>query len=761
MKNMDPTQRRTGANILKFLALMLVFTLIARGASGATLARVSLTSPARGDIVDFIRSSATVAATDFIEITAPDGLSIKEIIATVGRNVEPGEPIAAFYLHELEEKLIRETASLNNMRHDLDRLLRGETIDPSTLESSQRSLRRAQEDYNITVTQGEEDIANATFELEQLLNELEEEGAKLQTSIIRNHQRILEDYYAILAQNQAEIDTAQRDLNELLSQTADAIDDTALQNALRAYQRAREDFEAATARDQADITAAQEYLEELRSLTGSVPAIDNARRTLDRIREDYNTARQTNQNNVDTARNAIYTAWNALSIAQGTGDYAAIADALAEIERTEAAFTAAENAMEVNMRTVSRALEDAQHSYNQARQTHATTTQTDIERAETALEDAISRAENNQHAAARNFEDLQGNITQAQRNLDNAAQNQSEQLQNQIDAARNALETANSRAEERHFAITRQLEDATYALYAEFERANNAAEQATRAANSDIERAQREVQNAITRAETNRRTASRQIEDLVASLRAAERNHQNNIQQNVDTTVLNAIIASTLELDIADQETAIETLHQLIYNGGVLYAQTAGLVYRIQTSGITGSSTPIATLQDTAGGFNATITISAREAERLTIGGETTVTTGAGNMFFTPTTTAFVSAISQPCENDTVTVTLTLPRGDWTINQRIDAEVLLSRANYDFALPISALRSDDRGYFLYVVEHQSTVLGVQNVAMRVNVNIIAQDNNMVSVSGAIGRSCQVIAGSDRPVSEGARVRVEP
>jgi hypothetical protein len=275
-----------------------------------------------------------------------------------------------------------------------------------------------------------------------------------------------------------------------------------------------------------------------------------------------------------------------------------------------------------------------------------------------------------------------------------------------------------------------------------------------------VERAQAAVQTAINRAQDNRQQAARRVEDAAAQLDTAGQTHGRNAQQAADTTAQNTINAATLQLDIAAQQETIDTLDALLATGGVLYANESGAVSFAMESGGTAGSGALVTLRDTAGGFEATLQIAREDAERLTVGSESEVTTGGGNMFFTPTVTGVVSGISAPDENDRVTVTIDLPESNWQVGQRVDTQVIFSRANYDFSVPVSAVHSDNAGYFLLVMEQRNTVLGLQNVVERVNVTIVAADNDMASVQGGIGRDSRVITGSNKAVSVGDRIRVE-
>jgi len=736
IKASDPAQRRSAGNIFKFLAVLLAFTLIARGTSGATLARVVLATPERSEIVNAISGSATVYATDIIEIAAPTGLTIAEMLVNIGQNIARGDAIALFEMDELEAQRIREEANLAKMHLDLERLERGESIDASSLETAQRNVQRAREDYDATVRQGEADVAEAKEALDALIASTYGTDATMLPSAIRSHQRALEDYYSTLAQGQADIAAAEDALREI------NVDDTTLQNAIRSHQRALDDYNATLAQGQVDIAEAQEALDELQARSPSATdrtAIETAQRNLQRARDDYNTTRRQGEDSVHNAQLALMSAMNAYydavfasSIDQNT---AAVSAAWAGVEQAQTAITNAENAAEANLLAARRRVEDAEASLAQAQRTFNVATADDLERAENALEAAETRAADNQLTAARRLEDAETSLEQAHRNFDNSVASATEH-------AEIALETAQVRAADNQLSAARRLEDAAGSV------------------NSAVEQAQAAVQTAINRAYDNRQTAARRIEDAIASQDTAQQNHERSTQQAADTSAQNVINATTLELDITAQQSTVSTLVTLIANSGILYAEYAGAVSFAMQAGDTTSSAPFVTLRDTTeGSFEAHMHISRTEAERLTVGSESQVTTGGGNMFFTPTVTGVVSSISQPDDNDRVTITIALPDSNWSAGQRVDAQIILSRANYDFSVPISAVHSDNSGYFLLVMEQRNTVMGLQNIVVRANVTVVASDNEMVSVMGPVDRNSQVITGSNKAISVGDRIRV--
>jgi hypothetical protein len=173
---------------------------------------------------------------------------------------------------------------------------------------------------------------------------------------------------------------------------------------------------------------------------------------------------------------------------------------------------------------------------------------------------------------------------------------------------------------------------------------------------------------------------------------------------------------------------------------------------------VTGSQ-PLISFRDGAKGFEAKMRISTSDAEKLATGDECEVSTGGGSMYFTPTVTGTVTSKSLPDDSDIVTVSIRLPDREWTEGQRVDVQAVLSSGSYDLCVPISALHSDNAGYYLLAVEQQNTVLGTQNVVIRADVNVTASDSDMASVRGPVDRNSQIITSSNKAISEGDRVRV--
>ena len=109
---------------------------------------------------------------------------------------------------------------------------------------------------------------------------------------------------------------------------------------------------------------------------------------------------------------------------------------------------------------------------------------------------------------------------------------------------------------------------------------------------------------------------------------------------------------------------------------------------------------------------------------------------------------------------DMVTFTAKLRETGWT-DKGISITGDLWRSDYDLCVPMSALRQDSDGYFVYVMETTQTLMGTDKRFVRRDVYIENTDGRYAAVSGNISSNDQVILSSSKPLSDGDSVRVGP
>ena len=107
-----------------------------------------------------------------------------------------------------------------------------------------------------------------------------------------------------------------------------------------------------------------------------------------------------------------------------------------------------------------------------------------------------------------------------------------------------------------------------------------------------------------------------------------------------------------------------------------------------------------------------------------------------------------------------VTFTAKLRETGWT-DKGISITGDLWRSDYDLCIPMSALRQDSDGYFVYVMETTQTLMGIDKRVVRRDIFIENTDGRYAAVSGDISSNDQVILSSSKPLSDGDSVRVGP
>jgi len=170
----DPAQRKAGRNILLFLTIMLLFTIIARGTSGAVLPKVTTVRAEEDEIVDAVTASGTVSSGNAKTLDAPGELTVKEVLAAVGQNLEEGDPVLRFDPAEVQDKLDRAKAALKELKAKLQSLEQEKPHNSSLVDSATKGLEWAKQDYNDAVKNGDASVSAAEQLLEDAKNWLSE-----------------------------------------------------------------------------------------------------------------------------------------------------------------------------------------------------------------------------------------------------------------------------------------------------------------------------------------------------------------------------------------------------------------------------------------------------------------------------------------------------------------------------------------------------------------------------------------------------------
>jgi hypothetical protein len=97
--------------------------------------------------------------------------------------------------------------------------------------------------------------------------------------------------------------------------------------------------------------------------------------------------------------------------------------------------------------------------------------------------------------------------------------------------------------------------------------------------------------------------------------------------------------------------------------------------------------------------------------------------------------------------------------GSVTAGQSLSISVGQKSASFDYIVPNSAVREDNNGKFILIVESKSSPLGNRYVATRVDVEVLASDDTQSAISGGVTGYEYVITTSSAPVEAGKLVRL--
>lgn len=197
----------------------------------------------------------------------------------------------------------------------------------------------------------------------------------------------------------------------------------------------------------------------------------------------------------------------------------------------------------------------------------------------------------------------------------------------------------------------------------------------------------------------------------------------------------------------------IEQLEQLVNQQGVISSPFSGVISNVEAEVGTESTQTFCTIYDTSKGYLFACELPAAQASDCQTGLSAVIKQGD------QTETAAITAISENAENDTVDITIQLTATDWKVGPA-DAEIVLSEQDYDLCLPNTAIHQDNQGDFVFAVEEKNTVLGTQNVLVRIPVTVLEVGQSQTSIEGAILPEDSIVVQSTRSLEAGSKVRVK-
>ena len=221
--------------------------------------------------------------------------------------------------------------------------------------------------------------------------------------------------------------------------------------------------------------------------------------------------------------------------------------------------------------------------------------------------------------------------------------------------------------------------------------------------------------------------------------------------------------SASIGLDLSDLSRQIEEQKKKIEElsggeGNQVLAKVSGTVQSVEcTAGDTVlKDNPLCVIEVPDMGYSMAVSVTSDQASRLHVGDSATIS----NYYWGREITATLSTIRVDPKDPQNKKLLTFDiSGDVSAGAELTVSIGQRSANYDWVVPKSALHSDSGGSFIYKVESKNSPLGNRYIARRVNVEILAQDDTSVAVTGDLGWGDYVIITSSAPVKNGDMVRL--
>ena len=164
----------------------------------------------------------------------------------------------------------------------------------------------------------------------------------------------------------------------------------------------------------------------------------------------------------------------------------------------------------------------------------------------------------------------------------------------------------------------------------------------------------------------------------------------------------------------------------------------------------------LATIEVPDMGYTLSFSVTTDQARRLHPGDSASVTSYYWGSRIEATLSAIKPDPKNPQTNRLLEFDVT---GDVSAGAQLTVSIGERSQNYDFVVPNSAIRSDSNGKFIFVIQAKNSPLGNRYFAKRVDVEILAADDNNSAVTGGINYGDYVITTSSAPLKNGDQVRM--
>ena len=275
-----------------------------------------------------------------------------------------------------------------------------------------------------------------------------------------------------------------------------------------------------------------------------------------------------------------------------------------------------------------------------------------------------------------------------------------------------------------------------------------------------LEQAQRNIREI----NSANKQASTAAQNRLANAEAALKNAQAVLELlKAEQTELAANINAELDLskatkDIANKKAEIEKLKE-DSTGAAITAPVAGTVTNLTYAAgeTTKPEESAAIIQVEGKGYTMSVSVTNEQAKKVQVGD----TAELQNAWHYDDVQIILTAIKPDPDNPSQNKLLVFNVTGESVQagQALNISVGQRSQEYEFVVPNSAVREDNNGKFILIVESRSGPLNNRYIATRVDVDVLASDDTNTAISAALYGYEYVITTSTKPVEAGKQVRL--
>jgi multidrug efflux pump subunit AcrA (membrane-fusion protein) len=241
-------------------------------------------------------------------------------------------------------------------------------------------------------------------------------------------------------------------------------------------------------------------------------------------------------------------------------------------------------------------------------------------------------------------------------------------------------------------------------------------------------------------------SAQKAIEDYYDTLDEAE---MNDALANLD------LQAQKAEVDAAQAK--VDELEKNI-SQQIITAEYGGVIteMNVGAGSMTVAGEPMCVIERTDNGYSMSFSVTSEQAAKVKVGDQAQLVNQYGTDI-----TAVLSNVTNDKNNPGTNKLLvfSLSGSDVVAGQELTVSIGERSANYDLIVPNSAVRTDANGKFVLAVTAKSSPLGNRFIAKRVDVEVLASDDNNSAIRGDLSGGDTIITTSSTPIESGQQVRL--